>query len=296
MPEETFFVSVPTSLSPEPQSGSAWRELCAGLNRLRLDERSWWSAIVDDSEAVLRVDDSAVEVRIRGNVLAGIGLRGGEPQCRIEPEHLLLTHPGARVVLGSTETAARSVRNLSELAEHYDHVRRRACRHADRRQAILDRLFLRHSCVLAVDAPFAAGRADLVALSPQGTAVIFLLRRYADGDLRLKGRGGIVWRMREMDSLLADQAAASVWTRGLLERGAALDSRHARRYRLPESLHVHPHARLLIVDFDHAQRQAGLPALRADLEHGLDRRGARSDIHCLGDAGNISFGTFFSGL
>ncbi|HCU69038.1 MAG TPA: hypothetical protein DGF30_07385, partial [Desulfomicrobium sp.] len=243
MPEETFFVSEPTSMSPDPQYGSAWRELCAGLNRLHLDEKSWWNAIVEDREAVLRVDDSAVEVRIRGNVLAVIGMGGGEPQCRIEPGHLLLTHPGSRVVLRSVETDARSVRNLTELAEHYDHVRRRACRHSDRRQAILDRLFLRHSCVLAVDAPFSAGLVDLVALSPQGTAVFFLLRRYADGDLRLNGRGGVVWRMREMDSLLADQAAASIWIRGLLERGAALDTRRTRRYRLPGPLHVHPHAR-----------------------------------------------------
>jgi hypothetical protein len=90
--------------------------------------------------------------------------------------------------------------------------------------------------------------------------------------------------------------AASAWVRGLLERGAALDTPHSRRFRQPASLHVHPHARLLIVDFDHAQRQGGLESLRADLERGLDRSGARSDIHCLGDAGNISFGTFFSGL
>lgn len=273
-----------------------WRELCTALNRLRREEGSWWGAIADDREAVPRVDASAVTVRISGNILVEVGLRHGAPQCRIESGHLLLSHPGGKTVLGDDPTSMRYVRNLHELAENYGHVRRRACRHADRRQAILDRLFLRHSCVQAIDAPFAAGRADLVVLSPQGEAVFFLLRRYADGDLRLKGRGGIAWRMREMDRLLADQAAVSIWIRDLLERGAALDTPHSRRHRLPASLHIHPHVRLLIVDFDHAQRQAGLPSLRADLERGLDRSGARSDIHCLGDAGNISFGTFFSGL
>lgn len=284
-------------LSPQDEPDhSRWLELCLHLNELRREEGGWWSKVVTDPEAVTRVDESGIAVRLHGNLFVEIGLRGGEPQCRIEPEHLLLTHPGGKAVLGEGATSVRSVRNLHELAEHYGHVRRRACRHADRRQAILDRLFLRHSCVLAVDAPLAEGRVDLVTLSPQGVAVFFLLRRYADGDLRLKGRGGIIWRMREMDRRLADRAAAAAWISGLLERGAALDTRHSRRYRLPPSLHVHPHARLLIVDFDHAQRQAGLPSLRADLEHGLDRSGARSDIHCLGDAGNISFGTFFSGF
>lgn len=273
-----------------------WRELCSRLNRLRLQEGTWWRRVVEDREVVFRVDEETVTVRLGGNVFAEIGLRDGAPQCRIEPGHLLLSHPGGRAVLGQGDATARSVRNLQELAEHYGHVRRRACRNSDRRQAILDRLFLRHPCVMAVDAPLPGGGADLVALSPRGEAVFFLLRRYAGGDLRLKGRGGVVWRMGEMDRWLAQTGAVEGWLTGLLERCAALDTPHSRRYRIPANLHVHPHARLLIVDFDHAQRLHGLPALRADLEHGLDRSGARGDIHCLGDAGNISFGTFFSGI
>lgn len=292
-------VRVMSDLPPLPEAQPdepAWRGLCAVLNHLRRDEGSWWRMIAEDGEAVPRVDESSVTVRIRGNVLAEIGLRRGAPQCRIDPGYLLLAHPGARAVLGDAEPLVRSVRTLGELAGHYGHVRRRACRHEDRRQAILDRLFLRHACVLAVDAPLDSGRVDLVALSPQGVVVFFLLRRYADGDLRLKGRGGVVWRMAELDRRLADAQYASLWVHGLLERGVALDTRHSRRYRMPQRLSVHPRARLMIVDFDHAQRQSGLGALRADLEDGLDRSGARSDIHCLGDAGNVSFGTFFSGL
>ena len=283
-------------IPPSSVASPPWRELCSRLNSLRLQEGTWWRRVAEDREAVPRVDEGGVTVRLRGNVFAEIGLRDGAPQCRIEPEHLLLSHPGGRAVLGQDEVMARSVRNLRELAEHYGHIRRRVCRNTDRRQAILDRLFLRHPCVMAVDAPLPGGRADLVALSPRGEAVFFLLRRYADGDLRLKGRGGAVWRMGEMDRWLAEPGAVGDWLTGLLERCAALDTPHSRRYRLPASLHIHPHARLLVVDFDHAQRLHGLPALRADLEHGLDRSGARGDIHCLGDAGNISFGTFFSGI
>ena len=287
-----------THSTPKPLShpAPAWVELCRSLNGLRSQEGSWWRRMADDGESVIRVDEDSVEVRLRGNTLASIGVRDGAPFCRMEPEHLLLTHPGGRTVLGQAEAPGRSVRSLEDLAAHYALVRRRACRHMDRRQAVLDRLYLRHSCVLAVDAPLAEGRVDLLALSPGGQAVFVLLRRYADADLRLKGRGGILWRMRELDRRLADTAAAASWVRGLLERGAALDTVHSRRYRHQGAVSVHPFARLMIVDFDHAQRLHGLPALRADLEHGLDRSGARSDIHCLGDAGNISFGTFFSGL
>ena len=284
--------TLPDAQSDEP----AWKGLCAGLNRLRLEKGSWWGRMAEDGESVPRVDESTVTVRIRGNVLAEIGAGQGAPQCRIEAGHLLLAHPGARTVLGDAEGAVRSVRTLRELAEHYDHVRRRACRHLDRRMAVLDRLFLRHPCVLAVDAPLPAGRADLVALSPEGIAVVFLLRRYADGGLRLKGRGGIAWRLAELYNWLADTRSATTWVRGLLERGAALDTRHSRRYRVPDTLRIHGRARLLIVDFDHAQRLEGLPGLRADLEAALDRTLSKDDIPCIGDPGNISYATLFSGL
>lgn len=275
-----------------------WREICRRCNELRLEPGSWWQRVVSDPEAVPRVDESSLTVRLRGNALAEVQLRGESLQCRIAPEHLLLSHPGSRAVLGdaSAASASRQVQSFAELAQHYDHVRRRVCQTTDRHGAILDRLFLRHPCVLAVDAPHPAGRVDLVALSPAGTAVFFLLRRYADGDLRLKGRGGIAWRLAELDNRLADTQAAVTWVRGLLERGAALDTRHSRRYREPDTLRIHGRTRLLIVDFDHAQRLGGLPVLRANLEAALDRTLSKDDIPCIGDPGNISYATLFSGL
>lgn len=276
-------------------SGPVWRELCARLNELsRAGEGGWWRRIADDGEAVIRVDGRAVVARLRGNAFAEIGLRGGEPQCRIAPEHLLLTHPGGRVMLDGSD-GVRCVRTLDELDRHYALVRRRICSHTDRRQAILDRLYLRHACVLAVDVPIPPGRADLVALSPAGTAVFFLLRRFDDGDLRLKGRGGAVWRMRELDLWLSGPEAPA-WVEKLLERCSVLDTLRSRRYMSSRFLAVHPRSGLLVVDFDHAQRLGALPDLRAGLEHGLDRSASESDIHCIGDAGNISYGTFFSGI
>ncbi len=274
--------------------GETWQELCARLNELRVREGTWWSRMAADDEALIRVDTESVMVRLRGNRFAEIGLLGDEPQCRMAPEHLLLTHPGARVVLDGRD-GARSVRTLEELAEKYAHVRRRVGGCTDRRQTILDRLYRRHSCVMAVDAPVPPGAVDLMALSPAGTVVFFLVRRYADGDLRLKGRGGVVWRMQKMNEWLAGPGGLH-WARGLLERCAALETCRSRRYHLPVSLSVYPRTRLLVVDFDHAQRLGGLPELRADFEDGLDRSAAREDIHCIGDAGNISYGTFFSGL
>ncbi len=275
-----------------------WRELCRHCNELRLEPKSWWARIAADPEAVFRVEESSMVVRLRGNDLAEVKLRGEGLHCRIAPEYLLLSHPGARTVLDDSGVAAepKRIQNLTEFGERYDHVRRRVCAQVDRRRAIVDRLFLRHPCVVAVDAELPSGRADLVALSPHGTVVFYLLRRYDDPDLRLKGRGGIAWRMRELTRCLADDGSMVLWVRNLLERSSHLETSHSRRYRFDGMPVIHPRARLLIVDFDHAQRLHGLPQMRADLEHGLDPDASRSDIHCIGDAGNISHGTFFSGI
>lgn len=285
-------------MGPELASDGQWRELCRRCNELRLLPESWWARMAADPEAVFCVGQAGVTVRLRGSVLAEVELRGAGLQCRIAPEHLLLSHPGARTVLGDEGAAGDPgrVASLEELAARYDHVRRRACLGRDKRAAVMDRLFLRHSCILAVDAALPTGRADLVALSARGDAVFFLLRRYGDPLLRLKGRGGIAWRMEELNRCLADDQAASLWVRNLLQRSRLLDTPHSRRFGFLGTPRVHPRARLLVVDFDHAQRLHGLPALRAELEAGLDHTAAEGDIHCIGDAGNVSYGTFFSGI
>ena len=295
MPEQGTLYS---GSCPKAGSDGDWRELCRRCNELRLVPESWWARIAADPEVVPCVEKSALKVRLRGNVLAEVELRGSGLQCRIAPEHLLLSHPGARTVLGAAGAAAEPgrVASLVELAAHYDHVRRRVCTSQDKRSAVIDRLFLRHTCILAVDAALPSGRVDLVALSPHGTAVFFLLRRYDDPDLRLKGRGGMVWRMRELTRCLADEGYMVPWVQNLLERSRLLATLHSRRCRFDGTPVIHPRARLLIVDFDHSQRLHGLPLLRAELERGLDRDASWSDIHCIGDAGNISHGTFFSGI
>lgn len=131
------------SESQEKALEAQWRELCRRCNELRRDPRSWWARIVGDVEAVPRVDETGITVRLRGNVFAEVCLHGPALQCRIAPEHLLLSHPGTRAVLGDTDAVPRQrqVECLDDLARFHDRVRRRVCRHEDRRAAILDRLF-----------------------------------------------------------------------------------------------------------------------------------------------------------
>lgn len=142
-----------------------------------------------------------------------------------------------------------------------------------------------------------------MAVAADGTCMLYLLRRYSDADLRLSGSGGTVDLLAAADRWLAgsDQALSAV--QAVLERGRSLDGPWAGRFaRFSGQLRLYPRTRLLIVDFDHAQRQAGLPALldtlRAGLEKplpGLDRAAGDSDILAIGDPGNISHRLLFSG-
>lgn len=283
-------------INESPRRNVSWRELCWRLNDLAATSDSWWQKIVADPDTVVRVDGASIEVRLRGTVLVTVEPHGDGVRCRIAPEFLLRSHPGARAVLTADGLVPEPscIGSLEEFAKLYQHVRRRGCQHSDRRQAILDRLFLRHSAILAVAAAFHQQRVDLVTISPHGTCSVFLLRRFADGDLRLRGRGGIVWQMRELDRLIAYEDVSRAWIQELIERGLALQTRFRRRYERKVSS-VYPHARLLVVDFDHSQRHGELLSLRSELEAGLDRRVAPDDMLFIGDPGNISLKTLISG-
>lgn len=276
-----------------------WRALCQLCNELLAVPGSWWQRITADREAVLRVDEDCIEVRLHGNVLLTVEPRGTGLHCRIAPEYLLLCHPGSRAVLCQEGCALElaGIASLDDLATRYAHVRRRACRHVDRRRMVQDRIFLRHSCILAVDAPFAPGRIDLVGVSPDGVCTFFFVRRYADADLRMQGPGGVGHRMRQWDEWLHTEGKSLAAVRGLMERSRALAGPQNRRYfRVADNISVSMRTRLLIVDFDHAQRFSGLPGLLSILQDGLDRPLRRDDIICAGDPGNISQGILFDGI
>jgi hypothetical protein len=282
-----------------PDHEAPWERLCQQCNALAAVADNWWSRIVVDPETVLRVDVDSIEVRLRGNVLLTVEPRGQSLHCRIDPAWLLRFHPGGRAVLGEDGLAPEPawVNSLEELGRSYAQVRRRACQHADRRQSVLDRLFLRHGAILAIDAPLGPGRIDLVALGPDGACVFFFLRRYQDADLRLAGPGGVGHKLLAWDAWLRESGPALDHVASLLDRSRLLHGPRQNRFaRLPAPRRVHQRARLLIVDFDHAQRLHGLAKLRGDLEAGLDRTASGDDILAIGDPGNITHSTFFSAI
>lgn len=270
--------------------------LCGQLNLLAVRHGSWWQRIATDPEAIVRVDPDGVEVRLGGGVLLRVEARGDALHCRLRPELLLRVHPGARWVLSDAGLAPEPelIASLDDLGREYDAVRRRHCYVTDRRQAVLDRLYLRHAALVAVDAPLGSLRADLIGVSPTGVVVLYVVRRYADADVRLAGKGGLMHRLRCLDHWLdAEDACSEV--AALVDRARLLHGPWSRRFdRCPVPVAVHPRARLLLVDFDHAQRLGGLPEVRNALLAGLDRTPEGDDILAIGDPGNISHRVLFA--
>lgn len=274
----------------------AWKELCRRCNELYAVPDSWWRTVLADPEVIVRVDRDAVSLRLRGNLLLRVELRGRGLHCRVPSEYLLRRHPGSLSVLcEEASPAPPCVSSLNELGADYALVRRRACQVTDRRRAVQDRLFLRHGVFLAVDAPLPPGNADLLAVHPGGAGVVFLLRRYADADLRLAGPGGVAHCLARWREWLQGGAAKAHVTE-LAERLRSLHGPFGRRFeRFPEVRRMVVRPRLLLVDFDHAQRLGGLDALCGALMK-LDPELERNDILAIGDPGNISVKTLFSGL
>lgn len=274
----------------------AWRELCRRCNILYTSTGSWWHTVLSDPEAVPRVDADSISVRLRGNLLLRVELRGKKIHCRVPPEYLLRVHPGSLAVLTEDQSSSfTSVMSLEELGAAYALVRRRACQNTNRRRAVQDRLFLRHGVFLAVDAQLPPGNADLIAVHPEGFWTVYFLRRYADADLRLAGVGGVTHGLKLWRKWLADSEATEHMSE-LLTRTQALSGPLQRRFkRFSESVRIFPRPRLLLVDFDHAQRLSGLDALLDSLMR-LDPDLQREDVFAIGDPGNISLKLLFSGM
>lgn len=277
----------------------SWLGVVQACNALRTDPDSWWSRVLADPEAVPRVDEDALVIRLRGHEFLEARLEGGRLACRIRHEYLIPALPGSRAVLTADgiRPESRRIGDLAGLAAHYDAVRRRVIQHPRRRRAILDRLFLRHACVIGVDVALPPGRVDLVALGPDGICVLMLLRRYADQDLRLRGPGGVLARILELEGAVKSARHPRIWIEDVLERARALHGPWARRFAaLPPVRRIHPWVRLAVVDFDHAQRLGGLAGLRRELARGLGREDDEDDILAIGDAGNLSHRVIFSGM
>lgn len=262
--------------------------------------------MLDDPELVVRVDNDCVALRLGGTQFLTLESRGHGLHARILPELLIQAHPGSRFVLteADLQPEPRIIGSLVELGSAYSLVRRRVLARTDRRQAVLDRLYLRHRAVAAVDIPMPFGRIDLMVVAADGTCVFYLLRRYMDADLRLTGGGGIVGQLAAVDHWLADADHALPAVQTALDRLRSLDGPWAGCFvRLPNQLRLYPRARLLIVDFDHAQRLSGLSDLLGSVrkeweksQSGLDRTLGAGDILTIGDPGNISHKLLFSGI
>lgn len=267
-----------------------WAEITRQCNILLADQNSWWSRIVGDPDLVIRLDPSGLVVRLCGHNFLKIVLMGQELALKIAHEYLVPAPPGSRAMLtahGASPKCAR-IDSLAALGARYPLIRQRVCSQPLRRAALLDRLYLRHHCFLAVDASLPWGQADLVALAPDGTCVCLLLRSYTDQDLRLRGQHGIGACLRKIEARLGACASPQAAITAMITRSRSLEGPWTSRFaRLPEVKRVYPRARLLVVDFDLAQRHGGLNSLRHDLEQDLGPGYARADVLTIGDPGNI---------
>jgi hypothetical protein len=285
---------------------SPWHRVCQVCNTLYQDKNSWWYRIAHDPQIVPRVDENCITLRLGGIEFLILEPRGTGVHGRMAPEFLLRTHPGSRFVLSEDTLSPQPsfITSLTDLGQQYDQVRRRVWARSRRNQAVLDRLFLRHVNILAVATPLSLGMVDLVVVSPQGVCLLYLLRSYKDPSLRRAGPGGVAHLMDTMNLKLEPSPKIQLEVQLFLERMRALGGPWQTRVdRFPDLLTLYPRIRLVIYDFDQAQRQAGLGTLLLDLEKnlsqglmsGLDQEGWDGDIFTIGDPGNISHKLLLSG-
>jgi len=273
-----------------------WPLGCA-LNSLAEEAGSWWQAVLAEQTCVISAGCDEVVVRLCGNELLRVRIVQERVDVHVPEEYLRLNHPGYRVVLRAGEEAksCRRIVSLTDFGRSFRKVCRNVLHVTERRRAIQDRLWLRHDCLVGLDVSLCGVLVDMVAVRPDGTCVCYLLRRYADQDILLGGPGGVVDSMamleRQQSMLLLDEV------RRLLERQRYLVHRQQRRFcRMADPVRLHPRVRLLVVDFDDAQRQLGIPGLRSRFAALSGRGDDQNEVITVGDPGNVSLKALFSGM
>lgn len=276
-----------------------WQQICLTCNALYQDKNSWWQPIAHDPQIVPRVDKHSIALRLGGIEFMILEPRGTGIHARLAPEFLLRTHVGSRFVLTHEHLSPEPlfVSSLDELGLHYALVRRRVLAHSQRHQAVLDRLFLRHRHILAVAIPFSIGLIDFSILTPQGLCFLYLLRPYNHPALHSQGPNSIVHYQQSINHWLTKDHQGQKEVQELLKRTQALQGPWSTRLASQLSqITLYPRIRLIIYDFDQAQRQLGLSTLLTNLENNqdqvtrlaLDPNGWSGDIFTIGDPGNIT--------
>ncbi len=272
------------------------------MNDLYEDENSWWHKIVEDDEVFIRIRKNELRVMIHGGLLLLVTMKAGKIVCKINEEYLFLkSDRDPYIVLEESGRTAKYVKGLEEFVRHYSKIKRRIKSLIGKERQVSHALSLNIKQMVdrevgLVDKPESKNVkfVDLAAVSDAGMLVFYEVKLFDNNEIRSLKTPRVVKQIQIYERLIkANQdKIIKAYNDQFQVISQLKGSFFKKRLPAPKVSYVHPRVRLIITDYDDAQRKWFLPQIRSQLEESLKT----SDIITVGGYRNIKKERLFRGL
>lgn len=273
------------------------------INALYENENSWWHKIIEDNEVFIRIRKNELRVMVHGGLLLLVTIKAGKIVCKINEEFLFLkSDKDPYVVLEeNARTTIKYVKGLEEFVRYYLKIKRRMRLLIGKERQVSHALSLNVKQMVdrevgLVDEPEnkKVKFVDLAAVSESGKIVFYEVKLFDNKEIRSLKTPSVVDQIQEYERLIKKDRDKIIeaYNDQFQTISQLKGSFFEKRLPAPKVSSVYPRVRLIITDFDDAQREWFLPQIRSQLEESLET----SDIITMGGYKNIKKEHLFRGL
>lgn len=274
------------------------------LNVLYNDEKSWWRKIADDKDVFILIRNNELRVQANGGLLLQVNQDlQSNIICKTHEDFLSLrSEKNPYVVLEETTSGPiQRVEGLKGFVKHYSKIKRRINIFTGKERQAVQYLANNLPEIVDIEIGFegelkpnaskkSVPRIDMAAITEKGTLVFFEAKLFGNSEIRSKKTPRVVDQLQRYQQLLSKKGNEIITAyQDQLNIYAQLKGQFFKnRSRKISNLSIHPHARLIVTDFDASQRDLMLPTVQKAIEKGTGWAKENKDFIATGDYKNLA--------
>jgi hypothetical protein len=223
--------------------------------------------------------------------------------CKIHEDFLSLrSEKNPYVVLEETTSGPiQRVEGLNGFVKHYSKIKRRINIFAGKERQAVQYLANNVPQIVDIEIGFegelkqnaskkSVPRIDMAAITDKGTLVFFEAKLFSNSEIRSKETPKVVSQLQKYQKILSQKGneIISAYQEQLNIYAQLKGEFFENRSRKISNLSLHPHARLIITDFDASQRELMLQTIQKPIEKGAGWAEDSKDFIATGDYKNLA--------
>ena len=274
------------------------------LNDLYTNEKSWWRKIADDKDIFILIRNNELRVQANGGLLLQINQNlQNNIVCKIHEDFLSLRSERNPYVVLEEKTSGpiQRVEGLNGFVKHYSKIKRRINIFTGKERQAVQYLANNVPQIVDIEIGFegelkqnaskkSVPRIDMAAITDKGTLVFFEAKLFSNSEIRSKKTPKVVSQLQKYQKILSQKGneIISAYQEQLNIYTQLKGKFFENRSRKISNLSIHPHARLIITDFDASQRELMLQTIQKPIEKGTGWAEDSKDFIATGDYKNLA--------